>query len=91
MLFRSNGAWDGLVPKGSKPGAGATSGGGTKTGFVDTGVGPAGPAGPGALSPTDSRAYADYFGALASTTDPSLSNGVEGAPIKGVILIYCQP
>jgi len=86
-------AWDALVPRGTRTaganGAGATTGRGT--GSVDTGVGPAGPAGPGALSPTDSRSFASYFDPLAVTTDPDLSGGVQGSPIKGVILIYCKP
>jgi len=86
-------AWEALVPRGTRTaganGAGATTGRGT--GSVDTGVGPAGPAGPGALSPTDSRSFASYFDPLAVTTDPDLSGGVEGSPIKGVILIYCKP
>ncbi|MFM7059635.1 MAG: hypothetical protein ACKOZL_00380 [Actinomycetes bacterium] len=83
-------AWDALVPRGTRTvganGAGATTGRGT--GSVDTGVGPAGPAGPGALSPTDSRSFADYFAPIdgEGPYDPP-----QGSPIKGVILIYCQP
>jgi hypothetical protein len=88
-----NPAWDALVPKGSRTGGtatgnGAANGGGKKVGFVDTGVGPAGPAGPGALSPTDARSFADYFAPIdgEGPYDPP-----QGSPIKGVILIYCQP
>ena len=44
-----------------------------------------------ALRRTDSRSFASYFDPLAVTTDPDLSGGVEGSPIKGVILIYCKP
>jgi hypothetical protein len=79
------------VPRGSRAGGtangnGATNGSGARAGFVDTGVGPAGPAGPGALSPTDARSFADYFAEGEADIGPA-----EGAPIKGVILIYCQP
>jgi hypothetical protein len=89
-----SGGWGGTVPSGpgngggNGSGKGATSGEGKKIGFLDTGVGPAGPAGPGALSPTDSRAYADYFGVTGDATD---IGPAQGAPIKGVILIYCKP
>lgn len=88
-----SGGWGGTVPSGpgngggNGSGRGATSGGGKKIGFLDTGAGPAGPAGPGALSPTDSRQFADYF----ATTDGSEIGPAQGAPIKGVILIYCKP
>lgn len=87
-----SGGWGGTVPSGpgngggNGNGSGAVNGEGKKIGFLDPGVGPAGPAGPGALSPTDSRSFADYFAEDGADIGPA-----EGAPIKGVILIYCQP
>lgn len=88
-----SGGWGGTVPSGpgngggNGSGRGATSGEGKKIGFLDTGVGPAGPAGPGALSPTDSRRFAAYFG----EDDEGSYESPQGSPIKGVVLIYCKP